>query len=43
VRQISSQSIVACHSRGLQLLTLFLVRDDGSVGSQRHFIQGALI
>jgi hypothetical protein len=42
-RQISSLSIVARLSRGLELETLFLVRGDGCVGTQGQSVQCAFI
>jgi hypothetical protein len=42
-RQIRSLPIVASFSRGLELSTLFLVRDEGRVGSQCQSIQSSFI
>ncbi len=41
--KISSLSIVACLSRGLQLKTLSLVRDESRIGTQHQSVQSAFI
>jgi hypothetical protein len=43
LHQISFLLILACLSGGLELWTLFLVRDDSRVAAQHQSVQGAFI